>query len=455
MFRVRESEGVQGFSLAQRFVQVILLLALLANSGSAYVILQEDRRLDAWLDDPESVPATVLESLRHEVRLQFALSLTVSAILVFCLISIWWLRRRYLASERSLRQVKMLAHDILTSMDQGVITVDQQGCVTSINTAGIRLLGVDLECVGRPLASISCTEVPLEDLSAQVAKNQAPVRDRDFAVNSDGRVLRLRGDAHILSDTEGATLGCVIHLRNMTERVLIEERMRRMERFISLGTLASGLHHEIKNPLTALSIHLQLLEERLADPQSTQPVDDLVGVLKTEVYRLSGVLDSFRSFANLQRLTVLPTDARSVLENTIRLVRPQAAQQQVEVVLSQPNTALPLIPLDADKFEQAVLNLVINALEAMPAGGTLTLDAAVQENWFQVRVTDTGPGIPPEIQKNLFQPYFSAKSTGTGMGLALSEKLISQHGGHIDYRTGAGGTTFRISVPLEQQNGNA
>jgi signal transduction histidine kinase len=143
------------------------------------------------------------------------------------------------------------------------------------------------------------------------------------------------------------------------------------------------------------------------------------------------------------------------LENTIRLVRPQAAQQQVQVTLADPNKAFPLIPLDAEKFEQAVLNLVINALEAMPAGGTLTLDAAVQDGWLQVQVTDTGPGIPPEIQKHLFQPYFSAKSTGTGMGLALSEKLISQHGGHIDYRTGAGGTTFRISVPLRQQNGDA
>ena len=455
MFRVRELEGVQGLSLGERFVQVTLLLALLANCGSVYLILQEHRRLGVWLDGPEAVPvAAALESLRQDVRFQFVSSLMVSAILVFCLASIWWVRRQYLASERSLRQVKMLAHDILASMDQGVITVDQRGCVTSINSAGIRLLGVDFECVGRPLACICCAEVPLVDLSAQVAKRQVPVQDRDFSVNQAGRVLRLSGDAHVLSDTKGTTLGCVIHLRNVTERVLMQERMRRMERFIGLGTLASGLHHEIKNPLTALGIHLQLLEERLTEAQALQPVGDLVGVLKTEVYRLNGVLDSFRSFANLQHLAVQPTDALGVLENTIRLVRPQAAQQQVEVALSHPDVAFPLMPLDAEKFEQALLNLVINALEAMPAGGKLTVSANVLDGWFQVEVTDTGAGIPPEIQKNLFQPYFSAKSTGTGMGLALSEKLISQHGGHIDYRTGPTGTTFRISVPLEQENGN-
>ncbi len=141
-----------------------------------------------------------------------------------------------------------------------------------------------------------------------------------------------------------------------------------------------------------------------------------------------------------------------MLENTVRLVAPQAAQQQVKITLSEPASDVPLVPMDAEKFEQAVLNLVINALEAMPGGGSLTLRAGVRESWLCVEVTDTGPGIAPEVQKNLFQPYFSAKSTGTGMGLALSEKLIGQHGGHIDYQTGDDGTTFRITVPLKQEH---
>jgi two-component system sensor histidine kinase HydH len=111
------------------------------------------------------------------------------------------------------------------------------------------------------------------------------------------------------------------------------------------------------------------------------------------------------------------------------------------------------VPLDADKFEQAVLNLIINALEAMPAGGTLTVSAAVVEDELRVSVRDSGPGIPPEVRANLFRPYFSTKTRGSGMGLALSEKLIDQHGGRIDYRTSPDGTVFDITVPLEQGNG--
>lgn len=112
------------------------------------------------------------------------------------------------------------------------------------------------------------------------------------------------------------------------------------------------------------------------------------------------------------------------------------------------------MPLDAEKFEQAVLNLIINALEAMPAGGLLTVSATVVAEEFRVAVQDSGPGIPPEIRPNLFQPYFSTKDRGSGMGLALSEKLISQHGGHIGYRTGPEGTTFAITIPLERRNGS-
>jgi signal transduction histidine kinase len=229
----------------------------------------------------------------------------------------------------------------------------------------------------------------------------------------------------------------------------MEERVRRMERFLNLGTLAAGLHHEIKNPLTALSIHVQLLEKRLREPDPDKPVVELLGVVKSEVLRLNGVLESFRDFASLQRLILRPADVLDVLEEIVRLIRPQAQQQRVEVTLRRPEAELPRALLDAEKFKQAVLNLVINALEAMPGGGTLVLGASARNGEIQVEVSDTGPGIPPEVQREMFKPYVSTKDRGTGMGLALTEKLVGQHGGRIDFRTGSRGTTFHIATPLE------
>jgi PAS domain S-box-containing protein len=409
MFRVRGTEDIPGFSFAEWLMVVMLLLALAAS---------------------------------------FVSSVVVSVLLLCCLVAMWWLRRRYLASQQSLLQVKMLAHDILASMDRGVVTTNRNGIITSINSAGIRLLEVDFECVGRPLASISPAEVPLVEVHREVIEGQSSVLEREVKVDRAGRVLCLRMSGHVLKDREGEATGCVIHLRDVTEHALLEERMRRMERFLNLATLASGLHHEIKNPLTALSIHIQLLEEQLAEGPDGEAVDEMVGVIKTEVCRLNGVLESFRSFAHLQHLSLAPTDALGILENAIRLIRPQAAEQKVRITLLHPDTELPRVPLDAEKFEQAVLNLVINALEAMPEGGTLAVSAAVVDGVFRVSVQDSGPGIPAEVQKNLFLPYFSTKTKGSGMGLALSEKLIAQHGGRIQYRTSAEGTTFDITVPL-------
>jgi two-component system sensor histidine kinase HydH len=455
MFRVKESEEIQGPSVSERVLVVAVSLALLINVGSACLIVREFRRLATWPGGDEAVPISVLEYLRSETRLQLVASLILASILIFCLSAIWWLRRRYLSSQKSLRQVKMLAHNILASMDHGVVTTDHEGVITSVNSASLRLLEMNFDCVGRPLASISPSVTPLTNVYCEIVEMGMTVRDRNFNFDREGRMLRVSVDGHPLKDTAGITLGCVIHLRDVTERMLLEERMRRMERFLGLATLASGLHHEIKNPLTALSIHIQLLEEGLAKTAPRDSVDELVGVLKTEVCRLNGVLESFRNFANLQHLSLRPTDPLTVIEDVIRLIQPQASEQRVQISLLHSQQELPLVPLDAEKIEQVILNLMINALDPMPDGGTLKISAAVVQGEFHISIGDSGSGISPEARKHIFQPYFSTKTKGSGLGLALSEKLINQHGGRIDYRTGPEGTTFEIAVPVEQESGAA
>ena len=312
------------------------------------------------------------------------------------------------------------------------------------------ILGVESECIGKPLSSISSGGASLAD---RVAERNAAVWDQDFAIDRGGRMRRIRADAHVFKDSASKAIGCIILLRDVSDRVLMEERVHLMERFVSLGTLAAGLHHEIKNPLTALSIHVQLLEKRLSGPTPPKPVDELIGVVKSEILRLNGVLDSFRDFASLHRPALRPTNLVDLLEDTVRLIGLQALQQHVEVILRHPEATLARVPLDGDKFKQAVLNLVLNALEAMPDGGKLLLDVSAREAELRVEVSDNGPGIAREIQQDLFKPYTSTKCRGTGMGLALSEKVVSQHGGRIEYRTSPLGTTFSIAIPMELASG--
>jgi len=297
--------------------------------------------------------------------------------------------------------------------------------------------------------------VPLDELCRSVTERKGAVSDRELTLDRADHVRRLVASALELRDLRGATLGCVIHLRDITERMLMKEQMWRMEQFASLSTLASGLLHEIKNPLTALSIHVQLLEERLENDAIDQQTAELIGVLKTEVRRLNNTLSSFRDFAKLERLSLKAIDVQEVLQDVARLISPQARQQGVQLEFLRAGQALPRVELDPGKIEQAVLNLVLNALEAMPEGGELTLGTEVDGGNVRIVVRDSGQGIPREIQDHIFRPYFSTKGSGTGMGLALAEKLVRQHHGRLDFRTNPAGTTFSITLPVQGRNGGA
>jgi signal transduction histidine kinase len=435
--------------LTGAIVFVSLLLALALSAAAVYQVFQEYRLLGPWLNRPEPVPPSEIQDLQWDIGTRIIIRSTALIVLLLCTTATLWLQQRQLAVRRALHQVTLLARDILVSMDQGVITTDPDMAITSINSAAMQILAVGPECAGEPLERIGAGAAALVALAGLVGERRAPVWDQDFTLGRGGRTRRIRADAHVLKDRKGRELGCVMLLRDVSDRVLMEERVRRMERFLSLGTLASGLHHEIKNPLTALSIHVQLLEKRLRDPASRKPLEELIGVVKSEVLRLNGVLESFRDFASLQRLTLQPADVEVLLGDVARLIGPQAAQQRVEVVVQHHESGLPHVRLDVEKIKQAVLNLVINAIEAMPEGGSLVLATSARDGELLVEVSDTGPGIPPEIQPSLFKPYFSTKAQGTGMGLALTEKLVGQHGGRIEFRTGSRGTTFTIAIPME------
>ena len=170
--------------------------------------------------------------------------------------------------------------------------------------------------------------------------------------------------------------------------------------------------------------------------------------MKSEVRRLNVTLDSFRNFASLERMNLKEVDVRESLEEVARLIRPQAARQGVRLDAVRAGGPLPRVVLDPEKIQQAVLNLMLNALEAMPEGGEMSLGVAAEAGGVRVEVRDSGPGIPPEIREHIFHPYVSTKDGGTGIGLAIAEKLVRQHRGQLDFRTGPGGTSFVITLPM-------
>lgn len=433
------------------WMAVALLVLIVAATGVTVWLVAEVRKEQAAIDQivrrGSSEDVARLGTLPGELRWQLVFTVLVLAVLVIAAVMLLFLVWAYINSQRSLREVQLLALDILSSMDEGVITTDRAGLVTSANPMAEQLLQIDASCVGQPIGNTALGSAGISSLSEEVLRSRNSVYDRDFQVSQNGHQLQLRADCHLLRDENANIMGTVLHVRNVTERVLLEDRMRRMERFMGLGTLAAGLHHEIKNPLGALALHVQLLEEKL-EGQADDEVAETLGVLKTEVTRISGVLESFRDFASIEQLNRAETDIEQMVQRTAGLIRPQAERQGITVAMDVSANGVLQVSADAARLEQVLLNLAMNALEAMPDGGRLSIAVGCDEDHVTIAVSDTGRGIPPHVRSRIFDPYFTTKSDGSGMGLAVCDKIIRQHGGTIDCETSTGGTVFRIVIPV-------
>ena len=256
MFRVKDSEINPGLSWAMLALLAAIATAVVVTVWLTWILHVEQRMIADLVKGNADASRDVVQGMLKKLYWQNGLAIVVLVILVATGGALVVIRQAFMVSRQSLREVKVLANDIFASMIQGVVSTNCEGVITSINPRGCELLGVGSECVGQQIAVVSRPEVPLDNLSREVLEQRRAVIDRPFTVLRNGHMRRLQADCHLLRDTDGAELGSVLHLRDVTERVLIEERMRRMERFMGLGSLAVGLHHEIKNPLTALSLHV-------------------------------------------------------------------------------------------------------------------------------------------------------------------------------------------------------
>ena len=448
MFHVYETRVSRGFQLAIGGLALLSLTALVVTLWILSDFQHEQEIVAKIIRDLPDRDLDEAEELAGELRFQSELSILLVLNIIATGIALVLLVRAYLNSERSLREVKVLASDVLASMDQGVLTSDRNEVITSINPKGCELLGLEGTAVGRPLSDVGIEHTMLCVICSHVAAHHSPVRDCDYTVKSNGHEQTLRAGCSLLRNERHEELGTVLHIRDVTERAMMEQRLRRMERYAGLGSLATGLQHEIKNPLNALSLHVQLLEEALMEQTSTTEIDEMLGVIWTEIQRLTSVLEGFRNYASMSEPGRSAVDLAALINKLVRFIRPQAEQQQIKIEVNLPDEKLPDTMADSVHIDQVLLNLALNAFQAMPDSGTLSIGLSREGDWLRIDVGDTGKGIPVELRERIFDPYFTTRNDGTGMGLALCEKIVRQHAGTIEFCTDSTGTIFTVLLPL-------
>ncbi|HEX8802172.1 MAG TPA: ATP-binding protein, partial [Terriglobales bacterium] len=246
----------------------------------------------------------------------------------------------------------------------------------------------------------------------------------------------------------GERIGALLTMRDAESVRRIENEIELSRRLAAIGRLTQGVAHEVKNPINAIVVHLELLREKIreVDPTTSRHMD----IIGSEIHRLDRVVQTLVNFNRPVELRLTSFDLRRLVEEVAMLAGPEAALQGVEVQTRITPTSLP-IKADSDLVKQALLNVVLNGVQAMEHGGKLTIAARREDSTALIEVHDQGTGIAPDIQDKVFNLYFTTKKSGSGIGLAMSYRVLQMHSGALDFTTELGaGTTFRLLLPLAE-----
>jgi signal transduction histidine kinase len=247
-------------------------------------------------------------------------------------------------------------------------------------------------------------------------------------------------------------IGALLILRDAESVRRIESEIEMSRRLSESSRVTRGVGHEFKNPINAIVLHLQLLQQKLqeVDPNTRRHMD----VIESEIHRLNRLVQRLMDIYPRRELMLEPIDMRKLLRDVTLLAQPEAEQHGVGILLKLPEQPVP-VKVDLDFMKQAVVNVVLNGIQAMPEGGTLTLRARASDQTVTVEIEDTGTGIPPEAQQKIFELYFTTKPEGSGIGLAQTYQILQWHYGAIDFETTQGkSTTFRLRLPLASRSGS-
>jgi two-component system nitrogen regulation sensor histidine kinase GlnL len=353
--------------------------------------------------------------------------------------------------------------DVLASLDDAVVVVDGAAAIAHVNPAAEELLGVSAaHAIGAgidPLLSGRGRNPWLGDLVRGALTEPATRRRGEGTLFAQGREVPVSATCAPVVDAGGGALGAVLVLHDLTLQRTLEATTRRADQLAALGTIALGLAHEIKNPLGGIKGAAQLLRSAVRDPDLVRCTDIIV----READRLDGLVGQLRELTVPPRLQLERVNIHRVLNDVLTLQR-QAPAWGAITLRTAFDPSLPPVRADRAQLTQVFLNLVKNALEALAERGELVVSTRLEarfhirrrsgwSRFLSVLIEDDGPGVPAEHQAQLFSPFFTTKPRGSGLGLAVCHRIVTEHGGTITYEPRArGGARFRVTLPVSEQH---
>lgn len=351
--------------------------------------------------------------------------------------------------------------NVIDSVGDGVIVLDSDGLITLMNPVAEELAGFSsrISCK-QPFAGLFRHEETLVEMVQKSSGSGMSISDHEnIALKRGGRIIPLSVTVSPLLMADGAMAGTIILLRDLTNIRELEEAVRKGDRLSTLGTLAAGLAHEIKNPLGGIRGAAQLLEMEMSEDDELR---ECTGVILKEVQRVNRIVEELLDLSSPRSLSLKPVNLHKILAHVVFLQQ-QAVEGQPVTFQRNLDPSIPPILADEGRLTQLFLNLVKNAVEALDGSGIVEISSRIVSEYsmtqkgerrsrmVSIEVADNGTGMEPERIEQLFTPFYTTKERGTGLGLAICQKIVAEHRGMIRVDSEPGrGTVFTILLPLLQ-----
>ena len=359
-----------------------------------------------------------------------------------------FLTQRYQAARRELQDTSAFADEVVSNLPVGLMATDSRNRITFLNEAAEKITGLSRD---RVLGTTPVQVFPssLHPLIRRLEKGDV-VLEEETEWRVQGRApVPVSVSATLIVNEAGSFVGNLFMIRDLGEVRRLQEEIRRKEKMAAVGGLAAGVAHEIRNPLSSIKGLASFFKNKYGQQDEDREAAD---IMVREVERLNRVISELLDFARPSRLKPRPADINEVLAHSVRLIEQDARARGIQVRLS-PQPGLPLGLVDPDRLSQCLINLYLNSIQAMDSGGVLSVRSLLHgQRELAIEVEDTGHGIDPEDVEKIFEPYFTTKSSGTGLGLAVVHKIMESHKGDIKVRsTPEQGTLFTLILPAAEE----
>ncbi len=339
---------------------------------------------------------------------------------------------------------------LLRDLEDAVFLFNREGRLVFASGTVEKFTGLAAAApTGTTIAGVFPPETLLGQVIAQATAAGLPIGKRRVAVGpgpASSGVASALLSVDPLTAPGGAGSGTLIRLQDPEAQRKLGRELQTADRLAALSRVSGGVAHEVKNPLNAILLHVEVARAKLAHGDTA--LEPQMDIISSEILRLDRVVKTFLDFTRPVELNLANMPLDEFVRDLVDLARPQADASQIRVAEERKAAGVE-VRIDRDLLKQAVLNIVVNAIEAMPAGGELRLESSAAGDTAEIRVSDTGPGIPPDLREKVFRLYFTTKQRGSGIGLAMAFRIVQLHDGTIDFTSEPGkGTAFFIRLPI-------